>query len=229
MVAGGVDRAEIVDKLDRLYKRRFGSDVAFRRDMWRSLCQRFFQRYISPDATVLEVGAGYCEFINSIQARRKIALDLNPDSARFARPEVEVIHSSSTDMSTIPDDSVDAVFVSNFFEHLSRDAILETMREVARVLQPCGRFLILQPNIRYCWRDYWMFFDHITPLDQYSLTEALELSGFRVAQMIVRFLPYTTHGKLPKAIFLVNLYLKTPILWRIFGQQTFVVAELAPI
>lgn len=233
MVADGVDkvdrvaRRDSVNKLDKLYQRRFGSSVAFRRDMWQALCQRFFQRYIAPDETVLEIGAGYCEFINSIHARQKIALDVNPDTARYAQPEVEVIRSSSTDMSAIPSGSVDVVFASNFFEHLSRDAILETMHEVARVLRPHGRFLILQPNIRYCWRDYWMFFDHITPLDQYSLTEALHMSGFRVAQMIVRFLPYTTHGKLPNALILVNLYLKLPILWRLFGQQTFVVAELA--
>lgn len=30
---------------------------------------------------------------------------------------------------------------------------------------PAGRLLILQPNVRYCGRDYWQFFDHITPVD----------------------------------------------------------------
>lgn len=154
-------------------------------------------------------------------------MDVNRDTARYVQPDVEVIRSSSTEMSAIPSGSVDVVSASNFFEHLSRDAILETMHEVARVLCPHERFLILRPNIRYCWRDYWMFFDHITPLDQYSLAVAPHMSGFRVAQMIVRFLPYTTHGKLPSALFLVNLYLKLPMLWRLFGQQTFVVTELA--
>src|SRR4029077_19148996 len=111
------------------------------------------------------------------------------------------------------------------FEHLTRGDIVRTMREVARVLKPTGRFLILQPNIRFCARDFWMFFDHITPLDQYSLAEALEISGFRVVHTIVRFLPFTTKSRLPNSLFMVRLYLKTPLLWRIFGQQTFVVAE----
>lgn len=216
--------ASSADALETIYKRRFGPDVAFRVRMWQLLCRRFFQRYIPPSSTVLEVGAGYCEFINSINAQHKIALDLNPDTQTYASPEVRVIQSTSTDMSAIASGSVDIAFASNFFEHITRDDILLTMREVARVLKPTGRFLILQPNIRFCWRDFWMFFDHITPLDQYSLTEALEMSGFRAVKTIVRFLPYTTQGKLPKSLFMVRVYLTFPLLWRFFGQQTFVVA-----
>ncbi len=215
--------------LETIYKRRFGPELAFRRKMWGVLCRRFFQRFITPSDTVLEIGAGYCEFINNIQAKHKVALDLNPDTAHYANPGVYVIQSSSTNMSAIPSGSIDAAFASNFFEHITRDDILGTMREVARVLKPDGRFLILQPNIRFCWRDFWMFFDHITPLDQYSLTEALEMSGFRAVRTIVRFLPYTTQGKLPKSMFMVNVYLTFPILWRFFGQQTFVVAELSSL
>lgn len=215
-----------VDILETLYRRRFGPDIAFRTRLWQVLCQRFFQQFIAPGDTVLEVGAGYCEFINNIHAARKIALDLNPDVARYADPDVSVIHSSSTNMAAVPSGSVDVVFASNFFEHISRGDILETMREVARVLRPGGRFLILQPNIRFCWRDFWMFFDHITPLDHYSLVEALQMSGFHPVRMIVRFLPYTTQRNLPKSTFLARVYLSFPILWRVFGQQTFVVAEL---
>ena len=86
--------------------------------------------------------------------------------------------------------------------------------------------MILQPNIRYCYRDYWMFFDHITPLDHHSLAEALETSGFRVVQSIARFLPYTTKSNLPKSRALVKAYLRLPVAWRLFGQQAFVVAEV---
>lgn len=214
------------EMLESLYKRRFGSKIISRQKMWEALCRRFFQRYIDPESTVLEVGAGYCEFINNIQAKHKIALDLNPDTCQFADPDIVVLQSSSTDMSTLASGSVDVAFASNFFEHISRDDILSTMREVARVLRSTGRFLILQPNIRYCARDFWMFFDHITPLDQYSLVEALEMSGFHAEQTIVRFLPYTTQGRLPKFVWMVQLYLTFPILWRFFGQQTFVVAAL---
>lgn len=208
-----------------IYERRFGPHLAFRQKMWQVLCKNFFQKYVSIDSSVLEVGAGYCEFINNIKASHKTAVDLNPDTQRFASPDVQVIQSSSVDLSAIETDSIDIAFTSNFFEHLTRSEISLTMREVARILKTNGRFLILQPNIRFCYRDYWMFFDHITPLDDRSLTEALETNGFRAIHTIVRFLPYTTQSRLPNSLFLLKIYLQLPIIWRIFGAQTFIVAE----
>jgi hypothetical protein len=95
-----------------------------------------------------------------------------------------------------------------------------------RVLTPRGTLLILQPNIRYCYRDYWMFFDHITPLDDRSLVEALEASGFVPVRVIRRFLPFTTKGRLPSSLTLLNVYLSVPLLWRVFGAQSFVVAKI---
>jgi SAM-dependent methyltransferase len=117
-------------------------------------------------------------------------------------------------------------FASNFFEHLRRDDIAETMRQVAGVLRPGGRFLVLQPNYRYCYRDYWMFFDHVTPLDHRSLAEALETNGFEVRDTIVRFLPYTTKSRYPRSAALIRAYLRLPLLWRFLGSQTFMVAEV---
>ncbi len=213
-------------RLAAIYQRRLGTDLAFRQRLWHTLCAEFFQRYVPTESAVLEIGAGYCEFINAIRARRKIAVDLNPDTARYAGPEVEVLATSSTELAALAPGSIDVAFASNFFEHLTRDEIIRTMREVARVLRPAGRFLILQPNYRYCYRDYWMFFDHLTPLDHHSLAEALETTGFRVRQMIPRLLPYTTKSNYPRSLFFVKAYLRLPLAWRFLGQQAFVVAEV---
>ena len=190
-----------------MYRRRFGKDVGFRQKMYQVLCADFFQKYIPEDATVLEIGAGYCELINNIRAMKKIALDLNPDIKKFAGDDVEAVIASSTDMKLIKNESIDAVFANNFFEHLSKEDIVKTIREVNRVLKRGGKFIILQPNIRFCFKDYWMFFDHITPLDDRSLSEILEINGFKVVECKPKFLPYTTKSKLPKSIFLLKLYL----------------------
>ena len=88
---------------------------------------------------------------------------------------------------------------------------------------------MLQPNIRYVGNDYWMFFDHITPLDEHSLAEAMQLAGFTIESIIPRFLPYTTKSRLPRALWLVKLYLRVPLLWRLFGKQTLVVATTSGI
>jgi len=192
--------------------------------MYQVLCADFFQKYIPEDATVLEIGAGYCEFINNIRAKKKIALDLNPDIKKFAGDDVEAVIASSTDMKLMKNESIDVVFANNFFEHLSKEDIVKTIREVNRVLKRGGKFIILQPNIRFCFKDYWMFFDHITPLDDRSLSEILEINGFKVVECKPKFLPYTTKSKLPKSIFLLKLYLRFPPMQRIFGKQTFIYA-----
>jgi SAM-dependent methyltransferase len=207
-----------------IYERRFADSLVFRRQMWDVLCRQFFQRYVSTDATVVEIGAGYCEFINHIRAGRKIAVDLNPDTRTHAAPDVTVITSSTSKIDGLEPSIADVVFASNFLEHLSRQEILATLQEVRRVLKPSGRFLVLQPNIRYCKEDYWQFFDHITPLCERSLTEALQMTGFDVPYVLGRFLPFTTQGRLPNSIGLLKLYLRLRPAWRIFGQQSFFIA-----
>jgi len=210
--------------LDGVYERRFGGDIRFRDRMWKVLCG-FFQAYVPEDSVVADIGAGYCEFINNVKAKRRIAVDLNADVRKFAGEGVETLVSSSVSMKRIRSGTVDVVFASNFFEHLSREDIAKTMREIRRILGKDGRVLILQPNIRYCYRDYWMFFDHITPLDDRSLSEALELNGFRIIETRPRFLPYTTKGSLPKSVLLLKIYLKIPLLQRLLGRQSFIYAE----
>jgi hypothetical protein len=70
-----------------------------------------------------------------------------------------------------------------------------------------------------------MFFDHITPLDDRSMREALEVTGFEAIECKARFLPYTTKSYLKKFAFLLKVYLKMPLLHWIFGQQSFIVAR----
>jgi SAM-dependent methyltransferase len=217
------------ENLRRLYEARFTEEERSPRNaVWQVLCDHFFQKWIDPDATVLELAAGYCEFINNIRAAKKIAVDLNPEVRRRANDDVHAVVASSTSFAEVQSSSVDVVFVGNFFEHIAKEAILETLREIHRVLRTTGKLLILQPNIRFCPADYWMFFDHITPLDDRALGEALVMTDFVTEKTIVRFLPYTTKSYLPKAAVLVRAYLRLPPLWRIFGKQTFLVASPRP-
>ena len=52
--------------------------------LWKVLCADFFQRFIPQDAIVIDLAAGYCEFINNISCARKIAIDLNPETRNRA-------------------------------------------------------------------------------------------------------------------------------------------------
>lgn len=210
----------------RLYQVRFDPVVRKRKArVWRVLCRSFFQRYVDPEDAVLDIGAGYCEFINHIRCRRKIALDPSPDTRRFAAVGVEVIEGTAMDLRVLEEGSLDVAFASNFFEHLrSKDEVLATMSEVRRVLRPGGRLLILQPNIRYVGGAYWDFFDHHLPLTERALVEALGLAGLDAIEVRPRFLPFTTKSALPQHPFLVWLYLKVPLAHRILGAQAWIVA-----
>src|SRR5690348_13691066 len=105
--------------LKELYSTRSPTATdAARRDVWRVLWEEVFQKWVGPDDVVLDLGAGYCEFTNSAQAKRRIAVDLNPDTRNLADPGVEVELRSADDLSFLGDGEVDVVFSSNFLEHL---------------------------------------------------------------------------------------------------------------
>jgi SAM-dependent methyltransferase len=215
------------ERMRALYGERFAGEDAFRRGMWAVLCRDFFQRWVPEDAVVLDVAAGTCDFINAVTARERIALDLNPAVEEHAGPGVRALVGRADDMAGVATASVDVVFVSNFFEHVDRDTILRVLAEARRVLRPTGRLLVLQPNIRFAARDYWMFFDHVTPVDDRALVEAFGLAGLRLVHHIERFLPYTAKSRLPRSLGLVKAYLRLPLVWRLLGKQSFLVAEPA--
>ncbi len=211
--------------LKTMYQKRFNGQQAFRRKMWSVLCKEYLQSFFPPECTVAEIGAGYCEFINSIQAAKKIAVDINPDTIKYADSNVLVVPTNSVDLSIIGSSTVDRVFASNYFEHLSHSDIIATLTEILRILVPGGQIVVLQPNFRYCYKDYFMFFDHISALDHHSMEEVLGMIGFKIKINVPRFLPFTTQSDLPKSIFLLKMYLHLPFLWKVFGGQMFIVAS----
>lgn len=220
----------VVD-LQAVYRHRFPAEELAAKDaIWWVLCSRFFQRYVPPNATVLDLGAGYCEFLRHIRCAEKIAVDLNPEVESFAPPGTRIVLASSEELSRhVEAESVDVVFASNFFEHLpTKEAFIRTLAEIHRVLRPGGRLLVLQPNIRAVGGSYWDFVDHHIALSDRSLVEAVEMVGFRVRQVVPRFLPYTTRSRVPQHPLLVRLYLAFPPAWRIMGGQTWLVASKEP-
>lgn len=193
--------------------------------VWKVLTENFFQKFIDKNDTVLDVGCGYGEFINNIRCGKKIAVDLNPEAKNFLPKKVKFSVSSSTKMPFIKANFVDKIFVSNFFEHLTREDISLTIKEFKRVLKKGGQVLVLQPNIRFIPHDFWMFFDHLTPVDDRAVEEIFNIYGFKLKKRILKFLPYTTKSYFPQSPLFIKLYLKLPFLWWILGKQSFLVFE----
>lgn len=212
--------------LKELYARRFGpKERAQKNALWKVLCQSFLQRYVSESDVVVDLGAGYCEFINNIRCGRKIAVDLNEETRQYAADDVTVLLEPADALSSIEDATVDIVFASNLFEHLpDKEVLTAVLAAIHRVLRHGGRLLVLQPNIRYAYREYWDYFDHYLPLSHLSLSEVLMLKGFTIEEVRPRFLPYTVKSRLPKSGFLLKIYLRLPPLHLLMGKQMFLVA-----
>lgn len=215
-------------ELEQLYRDRFSErELASKQALWRVLCDQVFQELVPETGTVVDLGAGNCEFVNSITAARRIAVDLNPDTVKFAGSGVEVLTTSASEMSMIDDGAVDTVFTSNFFEHLpSKVVLLDVLRECHRVTKPGGRMVVLMPNVRYLAGRYWDYFDHHLPLTHHSLAEGVTMAGFSVDRSIPRFVPYTVKDSPLKVRGrLVRLYLRLPVLWPLLGRQMFLAAH----
>ena len=209
-----------------IYDRRFAGIEKRRLAVWQTLARHYFHQWIRATDTVLDLGAGHCEFINSIAAAPKYALDSNPASANKAAADVTVLSQEANQPWPLLSESVDVVFSSNFFEHLpSKQDLSRCLTEAYRVLRPQGLLIALGPNIRYCFDVYWDFVDHQLPLSDRSLVEAMEIAGFRSELVIPRFLPFTMSDGVPYRAFMVRLYLMFPLTQRLWGKQFLVVAR----
>lgn len=213
--------------LQKIYATRFlEEELPLKNQIWKVICSDFLSQFVRPTDTVVDIGAGYCEFINNIDCQEKIAIDLNADVKKFAQSNVRVINESCMAIASLADHSVDVVFMSNFLEHLlNKQQVFDTLQESKRILKIGGKMLILQPNIRFLANNYWDFFDHHTPLSDRSLVEVLESLELRIVKNYPKFLPYTTKSRLPKGTLFVKLYLRVPLAWHFLGKQAFIVAE----
>jgi len=216
-----------------IYTRRFSQSQDTTREVtWKILCKDFLSKYVGQQDTVIDIGAGDGLFVRNIVAAKKIAVDLSDHVQNLTNHGVEVIQAPATQFVDRLSGKADAVFMSNFLEHLpEKRLVLEVLRECHKALKPGGKVIILQPNIRYVGPAYWDYIDHHIALTEHSLVEALEVTGYRIQKLIPRFLPYTAKSTLGSLVngdkfsALISAYLKLPLLWRFFGQQTFVVAE----
>jgi len=223
---GNTDQDRFMLALSPLRVRFTDKEVAAQRRLWKPVCE-YLQRYVKRDGTTLDLGAGYCHFINQIESKRKIAVDTDERMLYWFAKGVERYPTYATDLVKIEDSSLDTVFVSNLYEHFDkREYVLWSLNEVHRKLRCGGRIIIIQPNWRYCSKRYFDFFDHQLIFTDRSMVEALRLAHFEIERVVPKFLPFTTKSAYSYTPpWIVRLYLKLPFLWRIFGAQMLIVAS----
>ena len=190
--------------------------------VWSALWHHYFRHRIAPEACVLDIGAGYGDFINSVVARRRIAVDLWPGLAEEVAPGVEALIAPATNLGGVSDRSVDYAFASNLFEHLTRAEGLAALGQLRTKLVPGGTLTLLQPNYRYAYRDYFDDYTHVSIYSHVSLADMLQAHGWSVLEVHPRFLPLSVKSRLPVARWLIGAYLRSPI--KPLGKQMLIVA-----
>ena len=191
--------------------------------VWEALWRYYFQTRIQPSDTVLDLGCGHGDFINNVRAGRRIALDLWPGFEAGLEDGVEAIVAPVTDLSAVPDGSVDYAFASNLFEHVTREDFAQTLAALRTKLSGKGSLTILQPNYRYAFREYFDDYTHVSVYSHISLCDFLAANGFEPVEVRPRFLPLTLKSRLPTWGPLVGAYLKSPV--KPLGKQMLVRAR----
>jgi SAM-dependent methyltransferase len=192
--------------------------------VWRVIAD-YLQPWVPPDAHVLEIGAGYCCWINAVRARRKVAVDTWPDVARHASQSVEaVVLDASAGLTRFAEASFDLVLASNVIEHFEPDAAAGVVGDIVRLLRRGGRLIAIQPNFRYAYREYFDDYAHRSMFTHVSLANLMRSKGLRLLRVEPRFLPYSMReSRLPVASWLVRAYLRSPI--RPWAGQMLLVAQ----
>lgn len=204
------------------HETRFVSDPK-RTTVWRALWKHFFRHRIDPSACVLDLGCGYGDFVNSVSARRRLAVDEWDGMPRHLAPGVEGHVGSVTDLDWVNDGEVDFAFASNLFEHLTKEELVATLAALRPKLSRSGVLTILQPNYRYAFREYFDDYTHVSVYTHLSLADLLRAQGWSLLEVRPRFLPLTVKSKLPVSEMLVAAYLLSP--WKPMGKQMLLVAR----
>lgn len=185
---------------------------ASRATVWKVIAEHL-SWCVPPTAHVVEIGAGYCDWINNVSAARRVAVDVWPEMERFAAGGVQpVTIDASTELQMLGESTFDVALASNVLEHFTPDVAASVVGDVAALLKPGGRFVIIQPNFRYAWRRYFDDYTHRSVFTDVSLPALLRSHGFAIDAVEPRFLPYSMRGtRMPIRPWIVRAYLRSPI------------------
>ncbi len=191
--------------------------------VWQALWRFYFCHRVPSDGCVLDLGSGYGNFINSVQARRRIALDMWPEFTRFLAPGIESRVGPVTDLGFLEDGAVDFAFASNLFEHIPQADFGRALAELRPKLSSRGTLTILQPNYRYAYREYFDDYTHVAVYSHIGMSDFLRANGYEAIEVFPRFLPLTVKSRMPVSPWLIGAYLASPL--KPLGKQMLIHAR----
>jgi SAM-dependent methyltransferase len=129
-------------------------------------------RELPPGSSILDAGAGECNYQRYFQGHNYISVDLGVGDENWDYDKLD--HVAPLDQLPLTDNSLDAILCTQVLEHLERPR--ESAKEFFRVLRPGGKIYLTAPMSHV---------EHQTPYDffrytSYGLRSILSEAGFEV-------------------------------------------------
>jgi len=195
--------------------------------VWNEIAHFLYNTHLNKPQKMLDPAGGLCEFINHIPSQERWTIDLSEDVKKYANPDIKTIIGDNLKVE-LPQDYFDGIFISNFLEHLnSQFEVAAFLERMFHAMRSKGRIVIMGPNFRYTYKDYFNFADHTVILTELGVAEHLYGAGFNIIKSYPKFLPLSFRSKsiLPINKLFINMYFKFPFAWRLLGEQFLLVAE----
>jgi len=211
---------------DKYYESRFTFNSS-RSIVWKEII-RFLKKYIPENGVVVDLGAGYCDFINNINASKKYAIDISSELSLYAREDVAQINRTGWNFHEIVDESADILLASNFLEHFTDEDLEKIMKEIRCVLKKGGKLILMQPNYRLAYKNYFDDPTHKKVFSDAALESFLLSYDFKIILKKSRFLPFSMRSDsslIPRFLLplIVRAYIHSPL--KPFAGQMLFVAE----
>ncbi len=213
---------------NRIYEYRFANvDMQKKNVVWKEIAHFLYNTHLNKPQKTLDPAGGLCEFINHVPSAERWTIDLSDEVKKFAAPDIKTIIGNNLEVE-LPENYFDGIFISNFLEHLnSQFEVADFLERMFKTLKSKGRIVIMGPNFRYTYKDYFNFADHTVILTELGVAEHLYGAGFNIVKNYPQFLPlsFRSKGFLPVNSFIIKTYLNLPFAWKFLGEQFLLVAE----
>ena len=209
----------------RIYEYRF-KDTNFndKLKVWKEISS-FLYKFMGKPKSILDPAAGMCEFINSFPAQEKWAVDIEDSVEKFSNEGNKTAVGNIFDI-TLDKNDFDAVFMSNFLEHLgTAENVSKLFKKLKKHLSDDRVVCIMGPNFKYCADDYFDCSDHTLILTHTSVEEILYASGYEIIKSHPKFLQFSFRGKLPPSQLVTKVYLKIKFFLEPSGKQFLILAK----
>lgn len=143
------------------------------------IVRRLLDRYVSPEARVLDIGCGPGgTTLAYAGGRRVLATDSSPESLKWASERGLTVAAMDATRLAVTPGSLDAVVALDILEHVHDDA--GVLREAFRALRPGGVLVVTVPAYQFLWSNHDDAVGHLRRYTRGPLVRMVRDCGFRV-------------------------------------------------